>query len=161
MVKTLSSTCEKAIAKALHAHIFLESVLIIKLQQMLFNDGKENTITLYDIMTAEGMEDIEMILSSDQNSLEMANAEVIKKLDMCMGILKTHLSSESRTAKLWIQYVEYVSIMRQFCPDSQIWRLELEFDFPAKDAQLVCNHWPHQLCQIWTPLPTTDDESSK
>ena len=69
---------------------------------MLFNDGKENTITPYDIMTAEDMEEIEMILSSDQDSSEMANAEVMKKLDICMGILKIHLSSESRTAKLWI-----------------------------------------------------------
>ena len=69
---------------------------------MLFNDGKENTITPYDIMTAEDMEEIEMILSSDQDPSEMANAEVMKKLDICMGILKTHLSPESRTAKLWI-----------------------------------------------------------
>ena len=72
---------------------------------MLFNDSKENTITPYDIMTAGDIEEIEMILSSDQDRLEM---------DICMGILKTHLSSESRTAKLWIQYMEYVSIMRQF-----------------------------------------------
>ena len=51
-------------------------------------------------MTVEDMEEIEKILSSGQNPLEMANAEVIKKLDICMRILKTHLSSESRTAKL-------------------------------------------------------------
>ena len=43
----------KAIAKALRAHILLESALTIKLQQMLFNDGKKNTITPYDIMTPE------------------------------------------------------------------------------------------------------------
>ena len=57
----------------------------------------------------------------------MANAEVIKKLDICMGILKTHLSSESRTANLWIQYAEYVSIMRQFvqAAKSRDWNLNL------------------------------------
>ena len=43
----------KAIAEALRAHILLESALTIKLQQILFNDGKENTITPYDIMIAE------------------------------------------------------------------------------------------------------------
>ena len=43
----------KAIAEALRAHILLESALTIKLQQILFNDGKENTITPYDILTAE------------------------------------------------------------------------------------------------------------
>ena len=75
---------------------------------------EKKTLTPYDIMTADDMEEIEMILSSDQDPLEMANAEVIKKLDICMGILKTHLSSESRTAKLWIQYMEYVRIMRHF-----------------------------------------------
>ena len=57
----------KAITKALRAHILLESALTIKLQQMLFNGGKENTITPHDIMTAENMEEIEMILSSDQD----------------------------------------------------------------------------------------------
>ena len=54
--------CGKVIAKALRAHILLESALTIELRQMLFSDGKENTITLYDIMTAEYMEEIEMIL---------------------------------------------------------------------------------------------------
>ena len=49
----------KSIAKALRAHILFESVLTIKLQQMLFSDGKENTITPYDIMTAKDMEEIE------------------------------------------------------------------------------------------------------
>ena len=89
----------KAIAKALRPHILLESALTIKLQQMLFNDGKENAITPYDIMTPEDMGGIEMILLSDQDPLEMANSEAIKKLDICTGILKTHLSSDSRTAK--------------------------------------------------------------
>ena len=59
----------------------------------------------------------------------MANAEVIKKLDICMGILKAHLSSESRTAKLWMQYREYVSIMRQFAQAARSghWNLNLIF----------------------------------
>ena len=57
----------KAIAKALRAHILLESALTIKLQQMLFNDGKENTIIPYDIMTPEDIGGIEMILLSDQD----------------------------------------------------------------------------------------------
>ena len=59
----------------------------------------------------------------------MANAEVIKKLDIYMGILKTHLSSESRTAKLWMQYIEYVSIMRQFAQAARScdWNLNLIF----------------------------------
>ena len=68
-----------------------------------------------------------MILSSDQDPLEMANAEVIKKLDICLGILKIHLSSDSRTAKLWIQCMMYVSIMRQFvrAARSGDWNLNL------------------------------------
>ena len=49
---------------------------------MLFSDGKENTITPFDIMTAEYMEQIEIILSSDRDPLETANAELIKKLDI-------------------------------------------------------------------------------
>ena len=57
----------KAIAKALRSHILLESALTIKLQQMLFNGGKKNSIIPHDIMTAEDMEEIEMILSSDQD----------------------------------------------------------------------------------------------
>ena len=59
------------LAKSLHAHI----LLTIKIQQMLFNDGmmlfKD---MIYDIMTAENIEKMEMILSSDQDPLEMANA---------------------------------------------------------------------------------------
>ena len=80
----------KAIKKALRGHDLLECALTIKLQQMLFNDGKENTTIPYDITTAEDMEEREMILSSDQDPLKIANAEVIKKPDICMGILKTN-----------------------------------------------------------------------
>ena len=86
MVKTLSSTCltEKRLQKHyMHiANILLESALTLKLQQMLFSDGKENTKTPFDIMTAEYMEQIEIILSSDRDPLETANAELIKKLDI-------------------------------------------------------------------------------
>ena len=44
-----------------------------------------------------------------------------------MGILETHFSSESRTAKLWIKYMEYVSITRQFvrAARSRDWNLNL------------------------------------
>ena len=115
----------KAIARALRGHILLESALTIKLQQMLFNEGEEEKE--YDTMTKVEIEEIEVALSSGQDPSEVVNMEVMKKLYICMDKLKEHLSTKSRTSKLWMQYMEYVGIMRQFvrAARSGDWNLNL------------------------------------
>ena len=72
----------------------------------------------------------------------MANAEVIKKLDICMRILKTHISSESRIAKLWMQYIEYVSIVRQFAQVARSgdWNLNLIFQQRILNLSAATGH---------------------
>ena len=48
--------------------------------------------------------------------LDLSNVDcpAIEKLRKSVEDLKTRLSVEARTSKLWIQYLDYISIMRQF-----------------------------------------------
>ena len=68
-----------------------------------------------------------MAVLSKQQVHEVVGMEVVKKLDTYLEKLKEHLSTKSRTSKLWIQYMEYVGIMRQFirAARSGDWNLNL------------------------------------
>ena len=92
---------------------------------MLFNEEEEEKE--YDTLTTREIEEIEMAVLSKQHVHEVVGIEVVKKLDTYLEKLKEHLSTKSRTSKLWIQYMEYVGIMRQFirAARSGNWNLNL------------------------------------
>ena len=98
----------KAIAMAIRGHILVEAALTKKLQNMLCDTS---VITTDDLVQIE-----ETCRKVEAGELELSEVDcpAIAKLQKSMEDLKDNLSKESRTAKLWIQYLEYVSIMRQF-----------------------------------------------
>ena len=118
----------KAIAKALHAHCKYSSWKCsdFKASTNAFQRWQRkhyNTIWYNDCWIHGTNRDYSFIRP---RSLRNGKCWTHQKAGH-MGILKTHLSSESRTAKLWIQYREYVSIMRQFvrAARSGDWNLNL------------------------------------
>ena len=75
-------------------------------------------------MTKVDLEELEKAAMSGD---EIEEQEVIQKFQRCMDELKQNLSSKSRTAKLWLQYIEYISIMRQYIRAARTgdWNLSL------------------------------------
>ena len=52
---------------------------------------------------------------SENNSIENVNkSEALSKLFIFLGKYKDRLALRSRTARLWIQYLEYVTIVKNF-----------------------------------------------
>ena len=74
---------------------------------MLFNDSTSQEYAMCD-------DDLEELKNVSNSKDEIIEEEVVRKLQRCINELKVQLSSKSRTAKLWIQYMDYIEILRQF-----------------------------------------------
>ena len=116
----------KAIARATRGHILVEAALTLKLQQLATDADFE----LNDKLTPEELNEIEVHckqVSEKEIDIVSVPCQAIKKLDLIVASLKTDIASKSRTAKLWLQYMEYVDIMRQFIRASRSgdWNLHL------------------------------------
>ena len=110
----------KAIARATRGHMLVEAALTIKLQQLATDADLET----YGKLTAEELNEIEMYckqVSDKEIDILAVPCQAIEKLDSIVASLKTDIASKSRTAKLWLQYMEYVDIMRQFIRASRSW----------------------------------------
>ena len=112
----------KAISRAVRGHLLVKSALYTKLLGMVFSD---KTITEYSTLSSEDFKIIQDGTISDNSIVE---TEVMKKFNDCMQELRNYLSENSRTAKLWIQFMDYVDLMRQtICAArSGDWNLSLD-----------------------------------
>lgn len=115
----------KAISKALRAHILVERALTTKLISDCLPASSEMSET-ENITT----DDTEKLSLAQVQRLEILNDRVVHDdclspdeilesdelvaLDRCIEQRKMHLSSRSRTAKLWILYLHYVSVIMDF-----------------------------------------------
>ena len=72
--------------------------------------------------------EIKAMCDFDVTDEPFVEKDCVKKFNDCMEQLKRYLSSKSRTSKLWIQYLDYVDILRQFicAARSGDWNLNLK-----------------------------------
>ena len=100
----------KAIARALRAHFLVESALVCKLMSPLV--GSENeAVEIEDLKT-----DLDVIANADGSNidLDMSKYPSLSKLLELLENYKSDLKNCSRTAKLWIQYLEFIEIVKDF-----------------------------------------------
>ena len=104
--------------------LWMKSIRNVAPIRMLFDEEEEKE---HDTLTLREIEDIDEAVLSKQDVQEVVNMEVMKKLDAYMEKLEEHLSTKSRTSKLWMQNMEYVGIMRKFirAARSGDWNLNL------------------------------------
>ena len=100
----------------MRAHILVESALTIKLLLMLMPDGDNNNVQ-EDGINKLSEEDLEEIKTTCSQLTDLREAtfdnNVFDKLETYKERLITHLSVKSRTANLWLQYMQYVKVLRQ------------------------------------------------
>ena len=58
---------------------------------------------------------------------EIVDSEELVALDKCIGNHKAHLSTQSRTAELWILYLYYIRVIKDFiaCETTGDWERQL------------------------------------
>ena len=98
-----------AVARALRAHLLVQSALVNHINNTLIDEGKVDVSELEDIYNKamkDGMkkEDLE----------ELGNNDVFRNTQEAMSNYTKQKSEESRTAKLWLLYINYIEMVKEF-----------------------------------------------
>ena len=100
----------KAIARALRAYFLVESALVCKLMSPLVGPNDE-AVEIEDLTT-----DLNVIANADDPTidLDMSRYPTLSKLLELLEKYKDDLKTCSRTAKLWLQYLDYMEVVKDF-----------------------------------------------
>lgn len=119
----------KALSRALRGHFLIESVLVSKLINELIQP-----ITEADRESEEEIQSVENTSSSSISNEEVTEIEkvyrdfvngtateddvlkttALENLNMKLQLHKDNLAAKSRTAKLWMQYIYYINVIKVF-----------------------------------------------
>ena len=95
------------------------------------DDEERQLIEMKREVTKDTLEEIEELFTSfidgEVTIDDVSGSEAMQNLEICLQRCKDYLSSKSRTSKLWIQYLEYVSILKLFIYAERTgnWKLHL------------------------------------
>ena len=113
----------KAYARSLRAHLMTQSALVEHLVEIMEDEGKlppsENFKSCYSKLLEGAL--------SNEDLEEFWNGEHAQSFNEEMQKLTSRLRKDSRTAKLWIQYIDYVNIMKDYiiAERTSDWQLHL------------------------------------
>jgi hypothetical protein len=111
----------KAVARAVRGHFLVESALFIILLKNVLKDGA------YQKEMAELRGSYSVIFSEGYNS-ETDIPESLSVIEKALAELKNDLMKKSRTAKLWLLYLDYISSFKQLLRAERTgdWQLHLD-----------------------------------
>ena len=102
----------KAISRALRAHFIVESALVCKLMSPLVT-SESTEIEIEALKT-----DLDLIVDGCEHNpnfeIDMNNYPTLSKLLELLECYKNDLDQCSRTAKFWLQYLEYMQVVKDF-----------------------------------------------
>ena len=124
----------KAVARAQRGHYLVEAALGIILVQRLTTASSEYK-SLQDFTFTP--DDIKNIFSEYQTVMtdgltDSFPSASLRLLDTGLTLLKSELIQNSRTAKLWLQYMDYVSILKLFIQAERTGNWELHLSAVSK-----------------------------
>ena len=112
----------KAVARALQAHMLTQSALISHLLNSLVDGGE------LDLSELEKTYNKTMEMRMTENDLmELSTKQIMKDLEERAAVTRNENIRKSRTAKLWLLYVQYISIVKEYIPSDRTcnWALHL------------------------------------
>ena len=113
----------KAISRALRAHFLTESALVTLLIIMMQEEESVDEAVLERCFTAHSVDEI----TKEEIEEQLASDQFVKFIQALSDTKKT-LAIKSRTAKLWIMYLDYVSTIKKYIVAERTsnWALHLE-----------------------------------
>ena len=105
----------KAVTRAIRGHFLMESVLMNKLISKL-DDFQQDESNAAKEQIAEFLTEIEEVLrhSPEEGLNKLEESDILNRLSTLLDRLQQSLSESSRTATLWIQYLQYICILKRF-----------------------------------------------
>ena len=117
----------KAFSRALRGHFLVEAALVNKLMAAIVPQtvaGEEDDDLTDEEQATEGRlnnEDVKTLRELYNGTMNksipvssIAESIELKKLEQCLAKHKENLSASSPTANLWLQYIEYVEVLKLF-----------------------------------------------
>ena len=98
----------KAVSRALRAHFILQSALISKIITTIIQEK----IVKEDVLIA--IKALYHSFINGDTDEEMMNSEILEKVHVVISSKLNMLSTTSRTAKLWVQYINYINVVKLF-----------------------------------------------
>jgi len=128
----------KAFARALRGHFIVHDCLLQRLLQYVVGDeSQRNNSVVLQVdgdcpLDVEDVDIIHMYSSVWKNKVDVSDCSIVQSAHL-QGItdallrLKFHLTLESRTARLWLQYMDYIDVVKLFVVAERIsdWCLHL------------------------------------
>ena len=99
----------KAVARALRAHFLLQSALILKVITTIIQENIMGEDVLVEIKAL-----YDSFINGEVSDEEMMRSEILEKVHGAISRKMNILATTSRTAKLWIQYIHYINIVKLF-----------------------------------------------
>ena len=142
----------KAVSRALRARFLVESALKCLLFDIAKDDFNIDVASLKTLLDSTDDETGIAKLSS------FAEAKITHDIHKALEALRSQLVAESRTTKLWLSYLQYISIIKQYilAERTSNWQLHLN---STVNVEPFCINWTHKLCKI-SPLLCTADAST-
>ena len=106
-VKHISSG--HAVARALRAHLLVQSALVNHITCTLLEENKlviDGLESWYQQAIDEGF--------TNEDLISLSETQAIKDMEKSIAVFATTHSEKSRTAKLWLSYIDYVNITKEF-----------------------------------------------
>lgn len=95
----------------------------------------------------------------------IAESKELMKLDKWLTKYKAILANRSPTAKLWLNYIEYVETLKLFIRAERTGNWVLASSCPGKNDKSVCCNWPYYYAkssqlylQVMLHLPNDDHQ---
>ena len=132
----------KAISRALRAHHLVEIALTSLLINMLIEKELIDVTVIQSLLTG--------VLESptkEKNEV-LINSEVLKEVSEAISDLKKSLSESSRTAKLWLTYLDYINVLKQFIMTERTsnWSLHIQSTLDMLNLFAVTGHINYTKC---------------
>ena len=112
----------KAFSRSLRGHFLVYAALTRKLGSLLIapteaiHDGKEELLTEY--LSERTVDELEKLFQDvDEQKAgtnEIIDSTALYELQLSFDNLKMEMKSKSRTAKLWLNYMDYIDIIKMF-----------------------------------------------
>ena len=110
----------KAISRALRGHLLVDAALQAKLVEALDPDATNSVAEELGVtrLNPEEKKEIDVlygkVMSGEDCQETVQTSEVLAHVKEAIAALEVKLSEQSKTAKLWIQYSNYINIVKMF-----------------------------------------------
>ena len=125
----------KVISRSLRAHFLLQSAPMLNVLTYII---QEQLIAEEDLAVIKAF--FNSFVNGDTSVEDIVESEILEKVHGVISKRFDYISTASRTAKLWVQYIRYIDIIKCFIAAERRSNWKKTLGKYCSDAELICRH---------------------